>query len=949
MLTGWANSYKLTIDSSKVDSDLTNFPVNITLSSGSGISNFDVADIFTELTPTTVESGTVLYLPMNGDKSSSQHTITSSGTPILHPATTFSGFNSLGYMEFDGSTEHLSTLDHADWDFSTGDWTVDFWIYRNGDQQDYAGLFSTLLNGVALGYSIGFGTVGGGNQNKLRIRSNASGSWGNDIVAANILPNTTWTHVAFVRDGNTLSIYLDGVEDNNVDCTGYNFVDESGGMVIGRHLIDLSNYYFDGFMTELHVSKGIARTATISGSAPPTSPYEPDSYTKLLLHFEGDQSDSDHAITFNGSSQIYSSVGKFGGSYYFNGTTDYLSLSDHNDWNLGSEDFTIEFWVWCQSGVNSCDFVGQYVDGNNRWKLYLANDSTLRFLVTTSGVNEVIYGDTGHGMANQTWHHLAVVKNGTSFNTYVDGNSVSSTTSSYTIPDLAAPLGVGYVGGYYSNIYMSELNILKGVAKYTTNFAVPQGPPGSSWDNRKKIAITDENDNRLYTEIERWDWVNEEANLWVKVPTISSGTDTTLYLYYDATQTTNSGYVGDTGDTAAKQVWDSNFVGVWHMAQDPNGDVADSIKDSTSQINHGTPSGTMTTGDLVDGKIGKALDFDGTDDYVSIPNQASALWDGDFCISAIVNTASVASGTGYILSAAATRNSEFRRYNNTIEYKMWDGATEHKVISEAILIDTVYYTAITRSKVDGLKLYFDGIEVDTNVFTGNAVARANSDNIGALYPGAGEFSGIIDEVHVSNTARSPEWVKATYYSNWDDLVTFGELITFVFSDPIPIDLSTVYGISKQLQLTTTVSGTDPSYVYDSTFYNAVGDIQIGSTASGINSGQYAAATMSTISGGVNYQWYVVATSSGASDTSDTYTFTNRFLCAGYVEDSGSPASGIPVRLYRRSTGELIGYDTSSGVSGTFSIPTDYNEYHYALAFYDTNDTNLAAADWLIPS
>ena len=52
------------------------------------------------------------------------------------------------------------------------------------------------------------------------------------------------------------------------------------------------------------------------------------------------------------------------------------------------------------------------------------------------------------------------------------------------------------------------------------------------------------------------------------------------------------------------------------MAQDPSG-TAPQILDSTSNHHHGTSNGSMTSADLVDGDLGKAIDFDGGDDYIN--------------------------------------------------------------------------------------------------------------------------------------------------------------------------------------------------------------------------------------------------------------------------------------------------------------------------------------------
>jgi hypothetical protein len=135
--------------------------------------------------------------------------------------------------------------------------------------------------------------------------------------------------------------------------------------------------------------------------------------------------------------------------------------------------------------------------------------------------------------------------------------------------------------------------------------------------NSKRISVFDSNQQQCYVEIEDWNVSITDAWLWVKVPTLSSGVNSDLYLYYDNLQPDNFTYVGTVGEIPAQNVWDSNFRVVYHMSQDPS-EGTDCIKDSTSNINHGTASGTMTSGDLIDGQVGKALDFDGVDDNVSL-------------------------------------------------------------------------------------------------------------------------------------------------------------------------------------------------------------------------------------------------------------------------------------------------------------------------------------------
>jgi len=97
-------------------------------------------------------------------------------------------------------------------------------------------------------------------------------------------------------------------------------------------------------------------TFTPTPTATPTpftlSEWTADSYTKLLLHFDGpdgstvmqDSSGTNKVISAHGNAHIDASQHKFGSSsVYFDGDGDFLSIPDNDDWNFGSGDFTIDF------------------------------------------------------------------------------------------------------------------------------------------------------------------------------------------------------------------------------------------------------------------------------------------------------------------------------------------------------------------------------------------------------------------------------------------------------------------------------------------------------------------------------------------------------------------------------------------------------------------------------
>ena len=98
-----------------------------------------------------------------------------------------------------------------------------------------------------------------------------------------------------------------------------------------------------------------------------------DSYTKLMLHMEGSDGSTTFtdeigkAVTANGNAQIDTAQKKFGAaSGLFDGTGDYLTLANSNDWSFGSGDFTIDFWVNHATTPTSSVVINYYTAGGIR-------------------------------------------------------------------------------------------------------------------------------------------------------------------------------------------------------------------------------------------------------------------------------------------------------------------------------------------------------------------------------------------------------------------------------------------------------------------------------------------------------------------------------------------------------------------------------------------------------
>lgn len=199
---------------------------------------------------------------------------------------------------------------------------------------------------------------------------------------------------------------------------------------------------------------------------------------KLLLHADGsaatfvDSSVTARAVTANGDVTQSATWSKFGGkSASFDGTGDYLSCLDSDDWFLSTGNFTIETWIY-PTVVTNMGLIGQYEDANNHW--YWDFDGTsVRFYYKDASTVRASYAYTWTPSIN-TAYHLRLVRSGSNLYLYVDGTKVTWTTTTTAIStnalgNITGVLTIGYTQGstYLTTGYMDEIAFHKGAALST--------------------------------------------------------------------------------------------------------------------------------------------------------------------------------------------------------------------------------------------------------------------------------------------------------------------------------------------------------------------------------------------------------------------------------------------------------------------------------------------------
>lgn len=304
--------------------------------------------------------------------------------------------------------------------------------------------------------------------------------------------------------------------------------------------------------------------------------------------------------------------------------------------------------------------------------------------------------------------------------------------------------------------------------------------------NSRKIAITKaDGETELKGEIELWDYDSgTPANSVAIIHTSATGWtidgDTSIYLYYDSTHADNANIGTTPGSSPVSDVWDDNFVAVYHLNNDPtiNGTP---VKDSTSRQYHGFSEGSMGAGDVVDAKIGKGLDFDGND-RIKLPTGArnDSRATGKLTLEAWIKPPSTPGGDHIISLPSAESGTGV-----SVFYLAMDNGADNLNFTTVTVVGTtstnftytdtsIFHHVAGRYDGASQELFYDGNQEDTQIQSGAFRSTSGILKLGdfnGTYPRY--WVGLMDEARISDVDRSDAWIKGSYNSGNDSLLTYG--------------------------------------------------------------------------------------------------------------------------------------------------------------------------------
>lgn len=394
-----------------------------------------------------------------------------------------------GSIFLDGAGDYISIDSDSDFNYGSGAFTISLWFRPQAfpGSGDQATLVTQANSGAADSSLGGAGLELYGNRLYFvgRIGGTTYHPYYNNSIGSSALNAGTWYHAAVVRSGNTVKLYLNGVSQGAISVSGSANA-SSNDLAIGRYG-EYDGNYFNGFIDDVQVAKGVARW---TGNFDPPAGTSSDTTANLLLHADGsdgsatftDSSAANRTVNANGNVQVDTAQSKFGGgSALFDGASGYLSIADNADFEFGSGNFTIDMWVRSTSVSNSYALMRKGpASGYGSFLIYQSSSRSspssrwLFYATTADGAWNVCDSVDMGGVVLDTWTHLAVVRSGNTFTTYKDGVAQGTCTSAASLWDNSNTLTVGESGGvsFFAG-YIDELRVSKGVARWTSNFTPP--------------------------------------------------------------------------------------------------------------------------------------------------------------------------------------------------------------------------------------------------------------------------------------------------------------------------------------------------------------------------------------------------------------------------------------------------------------------------------------------
>lgn len=351
------------------------------------------------------------------DSSSNAFAITRNGNTTQGSFTPFSLQPGAWSNFFGGSTDYIAFTSIAAYGVGTGNFSVQTFVNFNsisGNQRIFC-LGASGTDGINVQFA--------GSTTQLQL----------DIANTRIITHTwtpvvgTWYQIDVVRAGtgtNQTTLYINGLSVATGTSSGS--VGQNAANIGG--LSWNSSFTVNGYVSNVRFSNTARSISAV------TTNYSSDANTLLLTAQSNrfvDNSSTGNTFTIGGTPSVQAfspfapqfqwTPSVIGGSGFFDGTGDYLSSATSTDLQLGSSDFSLEWWEY-RTVLSNVDTAIVCGDGTFNAQLAYYNTGFPRFYLSTTGSSWNVFSDAATGaIAANSWNHFVLTRSGTAFRVFLNG------------------------------------------------------------------------------------------------------------------------------------------------------------------------------------------------------------------------------------------------------------------------------------------------------------------------------------------------------------------------------------------------------------------------------------------------------------------------------------------------------------------------------------------------
>ena len=420
------------------------------------------------------------------DASVTNLTVNRQNTPTQGSFTPYSRPDGKWAVKFNGTSDYLTVPSGVL--PTTGDFTVEAYINPSDIKENNTVFY---LNGNPSNTLAGLRLVfRKSSQSVVLLMSTDGAGW--QILSGSGLNSTllnTWSHVAVVRNGNNINVYVNGAlkissqaitSASQLYAGTENFIGKMGYSDPG---------YFAGTISNVRITGSALYTGSFVHNAAPLTAVSGTTLLTCQSNRFKDNSSAKRTVTPGGTPAVVAN-GPFrydayepavhGGSLAISSTNnEYIYMANNPAFLFGAGDYTVELWIYPLARIDS--FVAgvwsQLSPGKQAWGIFTDPDGSIRIVVDPQDT-EVNRASTVY-FAN-AWNHIAITRSGTTFRLFVNGKLVNTgALTGWTMQAGTGQLDIGNLhdhGALGMRGYISDVRVVKGAALYSTDFTVPVAP-----------------------------------------------------------------------------------------------------------------------------------------------------------------------------------------------------------------------------------------------------------------------------------------------------------------------------------------------------------------------------------------------------------------------------------------------------------------------------------------